>query len=34
MSDYPVVLLVEQELSTLDARQVRGLHEDIEEPVR
>jgi hypothetical protein len=34
MTDYPVVLLVEQELSTLDARQVRGLHEDIEDPVR
>jgi hypothetical protein len=34
MSDYPVVLLVEQELSPLDATQVRGLHEDIEDPVR
>ncbi len=34
MDDYPVVLLVEQELSPLDARQVRSLHEDIEEPVR
>ena len=34
MTDYPVVLLVEQELSALDARQVRGLHEDIDEPVR
>jgi hypothetical protein len=34
MTDYPVVLLVEQELSALDATQVRGLHEDIEDPVR
>ena len=34
MTDYAVVLLVEQELSTLDAHQVRGLHEDIDEPVR
>ena len=34
MTDYAVVLLVEQELSSLDARQVRGLHEDIDEPVR
>ena len=34
MTDYPVVLLVEQALSELDARQVRGLHEDIDEPVR
>ena len=31
---YDVVLLVEQPLSDLDARQVRGLHEDIDEPVR
>ena len=30
---YPVVLLVEQQLSSLDAVQVRGLHESIEEPV-
>ncbi|WP_323793695.1 hypothetical protein [Nocardioides sp.] len=30
---YPVVLLVEQQLSSLDATQVRGLHESIEEPV-
>src|SRR4029077_141803 len=34
MTDSPVVLLVEQELSSLDARQVRGLHEDIDGPVR
>jgi hypothetical protein len=33
MSDYDVVLLVEQALSTQDAAQVRGLHESIEEPV-
>ncbi len=31
---YDVVLLVEQPLSIQDARQVRGLHEDVEEPVR
>jgi hypothetical protein len=31
---YDVVLLVEQALSALDARQVRGLHEEIDEPVR
>ncbi|HET8562056.1 MAG TPA: hypothetical protein VFL69_16170 [Marmoricola sp.] len=31
---YDVVLLIEQPLSTLDARQVRSLHEDIDEPVR
>ncbi|MFZ2501637.1 MAG: hypothetical protein WAW88_03040 [Nocardioides sp.] len=30
---YPVVLLVEQALSPLDARQVRSLHEGIDEPV-
>jgi len=34
MSDYDVVLLVEQALSLQDATQVRGLHESIEEPVR
>ena len=34
MSDYDVVLLVEQALSPQDATQVRGLHESIEEPVR
>jgi hypothetical protein len=31
---YDVVLLVEQPLSAADAKQVRGLHQDIEEPVR
>lgn len=31
---YDVVLLVEQALSELDARQVRSLHEDIPDPVR
>ena len=31
---YDVVLLIEQPLSTLDARQVRSLHENIDEPVR
>jgi hypothetical protein len=34
MSDYDVVLLVEQELSAQDAVQVRGLHDEIEDPVR
>jgi hypothetical protein len=33
MSDYDVVLLVEQALTAQDAVQVRSLHEDIEEPV-
>ncbi len=33
-STYDVVLLVEKALSDLDARQVRGLHEEIEQPVR
>lgn len=33
MSDYNVVLLIEQALSALDARQVRGLHEEIEDTV-
>ena len=33
MSDYDVVLLVEQALSAQDAAQVRGLHEGIEDPV-
>ncbi len=32
-STYDVVLLVEQPLSEQDARQVRGLHEEIEAPV-
>ena len=31
---YDVVLLVEQPLSVQDARQVRGLHESVEDPVR
>jgi hypothetical protein len=31
---YDVVLLVEQPLSHLDALQVRGLHEAVEDPVR
>lgn len=31
---YDVVLLVEQALSSADARQVRSLHEGVEEPVR
>jgi hypothetical protein len=34
MSDYDVVLLVEQALTPQDAAQVRGLHDSIEEPVR
>src|SRR3954454_22034332 len=33
MSDYDVVLLVEQALTDQDAVQVRSLHEAIEEPV-
>jgi hypothetical protein len=33
MSDYDVVLLVEQALSVQDAAQVRGLHDSIDEPV-
>ncbi|QCW51463.1 hypothetical protein FE634_15505 [Nocardioides dongxiaopingii] len=33
MADYDVVLLVEQALSTLDARQVRSLHEGLDDPV-
>jgi hypothetical protein len=33
MSDYDVVLLVEQELTEQDATQVRSLHDSIEEPV-
>ena len=31
---YDVVLLIEQPLSRQDALQIRGLHEDVEEPVR
>ena len=34
MSDYNVVLLVEQALSKLDAEQVWSLHNEVEEPVR
>lgn len=33
-STYDVVLLAEQPLSELDARQVRGLHQDLPDPVR
>jgi hypothetical protein len=33
MSEYDVVLLVEQALTAQDAAQVRGLHEEIAEPV-
>ncbi|MGZ4437016.1 MAG: hypothetical protein ACXVW6_05220 [Nocardioidaceae bacterium] len=33
-STYDVVLLVEQPLSVQDARQVRSLHESVEDPVR
>jgi hypothetical protein len=32
-SDYDVVLLVEQRLTEADARQVRSLHEGLDEPV-
>jgi hypothetical protein len=32
-ADYDVVLLVEQALSDVDARQVRSLHEGLDEPV-
>jgi hypothetical protein len=32
-ADYDVVLLVEQTLSDVDARQVRSLHEGLDEPV-
>jgi len=32
--NYDVVLLIEQPLSLQDARQVKGLHEDLEEHVR
>ena len=31
---YDVVLLIEQPLSVQDAKQVRGLHEEVEDPVR
>lgn len=33
-STYDVVLLVEKPLSVQDASQVRGLHEDVDDPVR
>lgn len=33
MSDYDVVLLVEQALTAQDAAQVRSLHDEIEDPV-
>lgn len=33
MADYDVVLLVEQALSAQDARQVRSLHEGLDDPV-
>jgi hypothetical protein len=33
MADYDVVLLVEQQLTAADARQVRSLHEDLDDPV-
>lgn len=33
VADYDVVLLVEQALTQQDAAQVRGLHDEIEEPV-
>lgn len=34
MSTYDVVLLVEQALSEMDARQVYSLHDQVEDPVR
>ncbi len=33
MTDYDVVVLIEQELSPTDAAQVRSLHEGLDEPV-
>ena len=33
MADYDVVLLVEQQLTEQDARQVRSLHEGLDDPV-
>jgi hypothetical protein len=33
MADYDVVLLVEQQLTAADARQVRSLHDELEDPV-
>ena len=34
MSEYDVVLLVEQAFTATDAADVRSLHEEIEDPVR
>ncbi len=34
MSDYDVVVLIEQALTAADAAQVRSLHENLEDPVR
>lgn len=34
MSEYDVILLVEQPFTSTDATNVRSLHEDIEDPVR
>jgi hypothetical protein len=34
MSEYDVILLVEQPFTPTDAQNVRSLHEDIEDPVR
>ena len=34
MSEYDVILLAEQPFTTVDATNVRSLHEDIEDPVR
>ena len=34
MSEYDVILLVEQAFTATDATNVRSLHEDIEDPVR
>ena len=34
MSEYDVILLIEQPFTSTDATSVRSLHEDIEEPVR
>ncbi len=34
MSDYDVVLLIEQPFTAQDATNLRSLHEDIEDPVR
>ena len=34
MSEYDVILLVEQAFTATDATNVRSLHEEIEDPVR